>query len=244
MFRLQPDLQKELTWFWCEFDGDAGLRSNFEVNRAQIERHVVPDEACPSPPPDGIRLALDSPSRRWASKDEQLRQMWETMHVHESPQCAREIDLLDFLQMMRSKVILGERASLVNDALRRMVRLHGPHHERVLYRVYGPLKALRRGFEAVEKQRNTTALNELAQLIEYTDVVEQARGVHQSYSEAAEKLLSHAKSATVERIRTECNYMLEAASRCYVECRRAVVEERKATDDARFAAKLAGGASL
>ena len=111
-YRLPPDLQADLVWYWCESEAGLGVRSSMGAQQQQLLA-----SSCPDPPPSTRdpgaalqRWRVASPEERhamrvarWNAADDFLRSDWRTMKVAASPPSARQEQLLGDLARTTSR---------------------------------------------------------------------------------------------------------------------------------------------
>lgn len=165
-YRLPPDLQADLVWYWCESEAGLGVRSSMGAQQQQLLA-----SSCPDPPPSTRdpgaalqRWRVASPEERhamrvarWNAADDLLRSDWRTMKVAASPPSARQEQLLgdlapddltqttfepDWARLVGKAAEARRRSVEVHSSLCRLRRgAHGVTHQLVLFRVYGdPLR--------------------------------------------------------------------------------------------------------
>jgi hypothetical protein len=257
-YRLASDLQADLTWLWCESDAALGVCSTGNIeHRGPPPKDVVNNESGVRVTPPRIRLALAGGTRhrgeikteRWARKDDELRLMWQELVCHgdshvvsiEDPVLPGQIDRTPMPAWAR-RVISHDRkrAVRVHATIRAMVQsAGGPAHERVLWRVYGPEHRHPLCYGVVG--------HELANLVEYTDVVARLITPSVTPTEAGETVLGRRgkmgpPAAQVTEVRRQANALLEAASRAYSAAHDARRAEKTRERESRVRRILAGAA--
>jgi hypothetical protein len=227
-YRLPPDKQTDLTWFWTEADADMGVCStgNIEHRGPPPSDVVLAESAVRVRRPKRHELAV----RRWATRDEELRLMWHELVCHGDEHVVSIEDPVlptigdgpmeagferTPMPTWARRVISKDRAraSRVHATIQRLVRGHsGPAHERVLYRVYGPVMRHPFCYGRVG--------SELAPLVEYTEVVARLITPAVTPTEAGERCLAKkgVAESQVSLIKRQADALLVAASKAYAEC--------------------------
>lgn len=240
-YRLKPDMQSDLEWYWCQCDADLGVCSTGNIeHRApkeveQTEGVVVRDRRGWRKLSPEVRADV-----RWSKQDEEIRLMWRELkckgdtHVVSIEDPVWPDGMLDEDGLRRDglprtpmptwarRVISNDRrrAVTIHAAITRMVKTDGgPRHERVLYRVYGPATRHPVCYGRIG--------SELAPIVEYTDAVSRFMTAGVTRTEAGEKVLGKGTSdRQVAEVRVQANRLLEEASRAYAEAAEANDAER------------------
>ncbi len=244
-YRLPSDLQADLSWYWCDADADLGVCSGGDIEH----RGPPPDSGPSTSRKPKAETRTEQRMVRHAAKDEEIRLMWHTLKctgdshansiddpVNNGLLAAGEPALFDRTPMpaWARRIVSRDRAKMtrVHATVNRLARgPNGARHQRVLYRVYGPVSRHPVCYGRVG--------SELAPLVEYTDAVVAKMAAGALPSEAGEAVLHKGVTEkAVRQVREQAQAMLEAASRAYEACHEAEKTERQHARRARFRALL------
>lgn len=219
-YRLPPDLQSDLSWYWCEAESELGVRSSTGSQIARLEigagSKAAIREAVQKNPDLRFELTTPEPDpvvRRRKLREAKLRYSLLFGPVHDSRECRVYDPFPEGGEHAR------QRMRLIHDALHRLGRSDGgPGHQRILFRVYGPRSPHLPSYGLVG--------SELAPLVEYT-------GKFQGLPPKT-KLTEE----TLRGIRRQAAELLAQASTAYLAHYRAAKRERRDVKRARFRSQV------
>jgi len=257
-YRLPPDLQADLTWLWTQADADLGVCSGGDIqHRGPADFEAVRGEngiSITESREDNTRNAASSRARSHARYDEEHRLMWHMLvpkgdvHVTSTDDPANGIMADNGVPFMFDRTPMPQWARRIiskdRDRMRRvhgsvqrlLERPNGPRHQRVLFRVYGPVQRHPVYYGRVG--------SELAPLVEYCDAIASKISPSVTATEAGEQVLNKSTSEIVVRaIKNQADAMLVEASKAYAECDQERRQERIADRRRKFALILGGRAA-
>lgn len=257
-YRLTSDVRSELTWLWCYADGDLGMCHGANIeSRGIVEKSDIDEDEfnklglmswkCG---PRGSRAASKKESKqaRIAKRDEELRLMFQTIVCKGDGHVSAKDDPVDCTMASGGEPFVMDRTPMPQWAMRinsperkKATRIHrtlqlligaedGIVHHRVLYRVYGPV------------QRHPVCYGrigeELAPLVEYTDVVAELIRSGMTPTDAGESLLRKGNEVAAHRVKGQAEKLLQAASHAYSAAHHNERKRRTQDREAKFRALL------
>jgi hypothetical protein len=193
-YRLPPDLQGDLTWYWTEAESALGVRSTTGSQVALLQARAMPEKERIDPGLALERWRLGGPeerkamrAERWEREDQAARDVFQTLSVGKGSagDCTRykrafATSSIDGVPIELSEITyepdwsrISGAAAQVRQRSRRVWRnLHrmkgqpvGVRHEFILFRAFGPQVNVLQESKTIAKEREA---RELEPLYEFT----------------------------------------------------------------------------